>query len=907
MARYSIRCLVVLCCIVLAWSPGQAASGASQPRALRVRDTVLVEAAVTPQVRPAKDSAKMTSVLHELSLLGSAGKWSEATAFARQRGLTLQDRQVQVVLEGTGDSATDLLFAAKAMGLTVEASYRHWLRVLAPVALLRDIANLPAVRRVRLPYRPQPLSVISQGVALTGANVWHSAGYLGSGVKVAVIDVGFQDYDERRAAGELPASLVVRSFRSDHDIEAGDKHGTACAEIVYDMAPGAQLYLLNISDEFDLDAAVDYVLAQGVQVVSCSLGWLKPGGFDGTGPICDIVNEAHLRGVFWAQAAGNAADNHWEGPWSDPDYNDKHDFVIRDETQTFSVAANETIEAVLVWDDPWGASGNDYDLFLLDSDGNKIAGGEDDQNGDDDPSEHIRYQVGPSGSGTYHLGIRRFRASGVAQLELYSFDQIFEYPVPASSLLLPADAAGAVTVGAVGWQTQTLQSFSSRGPTNDGRFKPEFSAPDGVSTVDYPFPGGFIGTSAAAPHLAGAAALLRGAYPSYTVTDTLTFLTQRAVDLGPSGPDYQYGYGRLALGFDPSYATPTLTPTPTSTATPTRTPSPTPTPTHTPVHTPTRTPTLVPGTTGTISGTVFLQGRVQHGGALVNVEDRLTTTTDNGSFQLDAVSPGMHHVGATMAGYLFAQQADVEVITDTITILPPVTLVGGDANGDCIVDLFDLVLVAIHYNSAPPADRRADINGNDEVDIFDLVLVCKNLDRVCPQPWEFEAADSAQASTLAELRVSPSLSTIRKGEWITVTAALDGVQNLYGADIRLSFDPELLEAMDADPDRPGVQVSGGDLLSPRQGLVVQDTADNEAGTVHYALSLTKPALPVSGSGVLSIITFRAKGCGTARLNVVRATLVSGGVQRIPATVADGWVSVLPDRTLYLPITVNKCE
>jgi hypothetical protein len=887
---------MALSCIMLAaWLPAQAAGEPASS---------LPAPGSTPVIPapPIKEHSKMVSVLDELAQLGADGEWSQATAFARQRGLTLDGRQVQVVLEGTADSPADLLSAAQSMGLTVQASYRNWLRVLAPVTALQAIAKLPTVRQVRLPYQPQPMGVTtSQGVALTGANVWHTKGYIGSGVKVAVIDLGFQNYLSRIAAGELPANLIVRSFRSDGDIQAGDLHGTACAEIVYDMAPGARLYLLNITDELELGQAVDYALAQGVQVISCSLGWLESGPFDGTGPICDIVNRARQGGIFWAQAAGNGGDKHWEGAWSDPDRNDKLDFVVADETQTFTVAANAVIDAHLTWDDPWGASNNDYDLYLLNKDGFVIdPPSRNEQNGDDNPSESIHYEVGPNGAGTYHLQIRRFRASGVAHFELYSFYQTMEYQVAASSLFIPADAAGAVAVGAMYWQTQVLESFSSRGPTNDGRFKPEFSAPDGVSTVS--FPGGFLGTSAATPHLAGAAALVRGAYPGYTVANTVDFLTQRAVDQGAAGPDYLYGYGRLALGVDPSYATPTPTLTRTPTATPTRTPTRTPTPTS--IRTPTPTRTLVPGSGGAIGGNVFLQGRDVHGGTLVNVDGRLTTTGDNGSFWLEAISPGMHNVGATMAGYLSAARADVLIVADLATILPPVTLFGGDANGDCIVNLFDLVVVAINYNSAPPTDPRADLNGNGEVDIFDLVLVCRNLDRACPQPWEVEPTHAAQAGTLAELRVSPSSSTVAAGELVTVTVALDGVENLYGADVHLGFDPTLLQAVDADPDRPGVQLWPGDLLDPRQGIALRDTADNEKGSAHYVLSLTRPAPSVSGSGVLFSTTFRAQSSGTAPLDVVRATLVSADVQCIPAVLSGGRVVVLPGGVLYLPITIK---
>ena len=892
MARNWVRSLMVLSCVMLAWLPVQAA----------VDPALSLPVPGPSPLTPApsiKQHSKLVSVLDELARLGAAGEWSRATTFASQRGLDVRGRQVQVVLEGPEGGTTDLVSLAQSMGLTVQTSYRNWVRVLAPVAALQEVASLPAVQQVRLPYRPQPMVTVSQGVALTGANAWHAAGYTGSGVKVAVIDLGFQNWLSRIAAGELPANLVVRSFRSDGDIQASDVHGTACAEIVYDMAPGVRLYLLAITDELELGQAVDYALAQGIQVVSCSVSWLESGPFDGTGPICDIVNRARQGGIFWAQAAGNGGDKHWEGAWADPDYNGTLDFVTRDDTQSFTVAANAVIDAHLTWDDPWSASNNDYDLYLLDRDGHEVASSENEQNGNDHPSEYIQYQVGGSG-GTYHLQIRRFRGSGAARFELYSFYQAMEYQTPASSLFIPADAAGAVAAGAVHWQTQALESFSSRGPTNDGRLKPEFSAPDGVVTVSYP--GGFSGTSAAAPHLAGAAALVRGAYPGYAVADTASFLSQRAVDLGAAGPDYLYGYGRLALGVDPSYATPTPTATRTPVATPTLTRTRTPTPTS--IHTPTPTRTLVPGSGGAIGGSVILQGRDVHGGTVVDVDGRLTTTGDNGSFWMEAVAPGMHNVLATMAGYLYAVKTDVQVVADQAIILPPVTLSGGDANGNCTVDLFDLVVVAINYNSAPPSDPRADLNGNDEVDIFDLVLVCKNLDRVCPQAWEAQPAARAQAGALAKLRVSPSSSTIVPGELVTVTVALDDVQALYGADVRLSFDPAVLQAVDADPDQPGVQVWHGDLLDSRQGIVLRDSVDNRRGDVHYAVSLTRPAPPVSGSGVLFRVILRAQGGGTVPLDVVRATLVGSDVERIPAAVTGGWISVLAGGPLYLPITIK---
>jgi hypothetical protein len=54
----------------------------------------------------------------------------------------------------------------------------------------------------------------------------------------------------------------------------------------------------------------------------------------------------------------------------------------------------------------------------------------------------------------------------------------------------------------------------------------------------------------------------------------------------------------------------------------------------------------------------------------------------------------------------------------------------GDADGNCKVDLFDLVLVAKNYGT-PLHDPRADVDGSGSVDLFDLVLVGKDFGRSC--------------------------------------------------------------------------------------------------------------------------------------------------------------------------------
>ena len=109
----------------------------------------------------------------------------------------------------------------------------------------------------------------------------------------------------------------------------------------------------------------------------------------------------------------------------------------------------------------------------------------------------------------------------------------------------PADAPGVITVGAVD-SRDSLAAFSSRGPSADGRIKPDLVAP-GVGLVTAQIrAGGYSrsrGTSFAAPLVSGACALLLQVHPDWDPARVHEALRETAADLGPAGPDTLYGWG----------------------------------------------------------------------------------------------------------------------------------------------------------------------------------------------------------------------------------------------------------------------------------------------------------------------------------------------------------------------------
>ena len=118
---------------------------------------------------------------------------------------------------------------------------------------------------------------------------------------------------------------------------------------------------------------------------------------------------------------------------------------------------------------------------------------------------------------------------------------------------VPADGPSVIAVGAVELSREEIAPFSSRGPTADGRIKPDVVAPGtGIVVVDTPageqeesFSGyrRARGTSFAAPLVSGAAALLRQIHPHWKPADVAAALRGTARDLGESGPDTTYGWG----------------------------------------------------------------------------------------------------------------------------------------------------------------------------------------------------------------------------------------------------------------------------------------------------------------------------------------------------------------------------
>ncbi|RLC67101.1 MAG: hypothetical protein DRI48_03165 [Chloroflexi bacterium] len=142
--------------------------------------------------------------------------------------------------------------------------------------------------------------------------------------------------------------------------------------------------------------------------------------------------------------------------------------------------------------------------------------------------------------------------------------------------------------------------------------------------------------------------------------------------------------------------------------------------------------------------------------------------------------------------------------------------------------------------------------------------------------------------------VDPSNTEVAVGATAMVDIRVEDVTDLFGAEVHLEFNPALLEVVDADPDKDGVQIQPGTFLVPYFTAV--NSADQANGKVHFAVSQGPDHQPVSGSGVLATITFRGKAANTSALNFLNVILSAPGGVPITTDTEGGTITVTGGET-----------
>ena len=383
---------------------------------------------------------------------------------------------------------------------------------------------------------------------------------------------------------DLPAGTTI--LVQDVIDGPGTSEGTAIMEIIHDIAPGAKLFFAL---SFNGPASYADNIRTLRSVYHCDIivddtAYSDEPPFQ-DGLIAQAINDVTADGAVYISAAGDngnltsGTSGVWEGDFASaggsallPGYT-LHSFG----GQAFNRTINVTAAIELFWSDPFGASSNDYDLFVLNAAGTTVIGASTaTQDGAGDPFEEV---FDPAGFPANSRIVIAARAGALPRaLHLQAFGEPLLITT-AGGVGGHQGALSAIAVAPVAWNSartgtrpfvggakNPTEIFASDGPrkrfyaadgtaitpgnllfgTNGGItiIKPDIAAADGVTvrTAGY---SPFYGSGAAAAHAAGIAALIKSAKPSLTAAEIRNALISSALDIRAVGIDRDSGYGLI--------------------------------------------------------------------------------------------------------------------------------------------------------------------------------------------------------------------------------------------------------------------------------------------------------------------------------------------------------------------------
>jgi Subtilase family/Divergent InlB B-repeat domain len=506
-----------------------------------------------------------------------------------------RDDQGRILVDIKAEVTQSLLQRITVLGGNVINSYPEYHAIQAgiPLSKIENLAAQKEVAFIQPVVHSMKNSIDSEGDYTHQANTARANfGVNGTGVKVGVIS----DSVDHLTGSQINGLVTVLPGQSGMP-DTGE--GTAMLEIINDLAPGAQLYfatrgtseaqfasnIRNLRSAYGCDIIVDDILYDDESPFQ-------------DGIVAQAVNAVTATGAMYFSSGGNSGNKDdgtsgtWEGDFvkggtAGTPVNGKGGFIHSFGSanyDTISKTSSDNLPTVLFWADPLGASTNDYDLFVLNSAGTMVVDSSTTtQSGTQDPfeavlptnpGEHIVVILTSGSSRFLHIDTERGQLAISTQGSTRGHDcAINAFDVAATS------ANNSYPNPFTGGAANPVETFSSDGPrrvffqangtpitagnfSSSGgavRQKPDITAADDVMT-DIPGFAPFSGTSAAAPHAAAIAALLKSYNPSLTASQIRAIFTNTALDIMSAGVDRDSGAG-IVMALSALQQSPVPTPT----------------------------------------------------------------------------------------------------------------------------------------------------------------------------------------------------------------------------------------------------------------------------------------------------------------------------------------------------------
>lgn len=395
------------------------------------------------------------------------------------------------------------------------------------------------------------------------------------------------------------AVKVLEPFVPEFPGEEAFDEGRGMAQIVHDVAPGAKIdFASAFNGEQAFASNIGKLVKAGARVLADDVFYLEEPFFQ-DGPVAVAANEAVESGATFFSAAGNDNLFDPEGneiaSWEAPEFRDSESCPAEvkglsgfnanhcldfnpgegvDKTFGIKVEPRSVLSVDLQWDEPWNGVKTDLDAFLLNSEGRLLEVEAIDNLEIQQPTEILQWINGSSSTKTVQLVVNRFAGESprlkFGLLENGSGVAATEYPrstgedVVGPTIFGHSGSAKVVSVGAIPFNSNSVpEDYSSRGPvrhdfgpvegtepaeaiTPETLSKPDLVATDcGRTTFFAEFTEivkgegedwHFCGTSAAAPHAAGVAALMRDEESAAEPSEILEALQASALEVGAFDP-----------------------------------------------------------------------------------------------------------------------------------------------------------------------------------------------------------------------------------------------------------------------------------------------------------------------------------------------------------------------------------
>jgi hypothetical protein len=376
--------------------------------------------------------------------------------------------------------------------VVVLAAVQPTLAGAAPTDRSRSVGDVGPTVGAAMERHPSGAGATADALRAVRADTVHERGHTGAGVAVGVIGQGFE------TDGALQPHTA--GWRQVGDAPRSTAHDTAVAEVVSETAPDANLYLAGVGrtpTPAEYAAAVEWLTARGVDIIVDSGSYFPSVAGDGR-RITAAAERANERGVVFVTSAGNYANRHWAGPGTADGW-----VAFDDGDAANALADGQRLRGRVTVRLRW-RSAADYDLYLY----RRLPNG-----ADRVVAKSVADEASPGPSiegvdvavpaGRYYVAV--YADDGVTdpdRVQVFAARHELEHTTARGSMLAPATSDRVVAVGAAAnGERLDYSSLPTTGTV-------DLTAPADARTHADP---DLAGTSAAAPYVAGTAALVTAA------------------------------------------------------------------------------------------------------------------------------------------------------------------------------------------------------------------------------------------------------------------------------------------------------------------------------------------------------------------------------------------------------------